>query len=193
MSKVLEAIVYFLQVTKGRVFAMSLEVGERVRIAVAGNDNEHLRPAFGHTPDQAIQFVWDAVHSIATSEETERASRVEELVAYLFGRHEVKMQARFDKRKEQCKLFFKLASDPEFLSQGTPKQLKFLEAAQDSAVLSLPKEERSGSYFSLHYRLQEARTSYAKNDITPYGWRDLELKVQDTRKTRSRLVWSSVR
>jgi hypothetical protein len=108
------------------------------------------------------------------------------------------MQARFDKRKEQCKLFFELASDPKFRSQRTPGQLKFLEAAQDifeytSAVLSLPKEERSESYFSLHYRLEEARTSYARNDITPYDWRDLELKVQDTRKTRSSLVWSSVR
>jgi hypothetical protein len=198
MSKILDSIVYFLPVAKGHVFALSLEVGERVRITVAGNDNEHFLPAFGYTPAEAIQFVWDAVLSIATSEETESTSRFEELVAYLFERQEAKMQARFDKRKEQCKLFFELASDPKFRSQRTPGQLKFLEAAEDifeytSTFFGLPKEKRSESYYVLHYRLGKARSSYTKNDITPYAWRDLELKVQNTSNTRSRLVWPSVR
>lgn len=187
MSKVVDAIVYFLPVAKGLVFALSMEVGERVRIAVAGNDNDHFLPAFGDTPTQAIQFIWDALRSIGTSEETTLTSRVEELVAYLLERHEPKMQARFDKRKEQCKLFFELASDPEFRSQRTPGQLKFLEAAQDifeytSMFLGLPQEKRRKKGGGLLYRLEEARPSYVKNDITPYSWRDLELKVQDTRK-----------
>jgi hypothetical protein len=166
-----------------------MEVGERVKIAIAGNDNDHFLPAFGDPPTEAIQFIWDALRSIATSEETTMASRVEELVAYLLERHETKMRARFDKRKEQCKLFFELASDPEFRSQRTTEQLKFLKAARDifrytSTFLGLPQEARRESYGGLHYRLEEPRTTYAnaKNDITPYSWRELDLKVQDTRK-----------
>ncbi|KAJ2913004.1 hypothetical protein MD484_g7426, partial [Candolleomyces efflorescens] len=187
MSKVLDAIVYFLPVSKGHVFALSLEAGGRARIAVAGNDNEHFRPACGRTPVEAIHFIWDALRSIvATSEEKEKRSRVSALLAFLYGRHEAKIQARFDKRKEQCKLFLELAKDPDFQSRCSPEQLKFLSAARKifratSVCLEFSKEEAiSEKWTYFHYVLQEAQDSYVKKDVTPYSWHTLELKVQNT-------------
>ncbi|KAJ2911844.1 hypothetical protein MD484_g8571, partial [Candolleomyces efflorescens] len=184
MSKVLDALVFFLPSTKDRVFALSLEVGERVTISVAGNDDEHFLPAFGHTPDAMIQSVWDALRSIAS--EPENTARVKELVGYLFERHETKMRARFNKRKEQCRLFFELVNDPAFLSQRTPEQREFFKAAEKifkftARVFELPPEKRKEAYYGLHCRLEQYRPSYSKGKHASYIWRDLELKIQERR------------
>ncbi|KAJ2915089.1 hypothetical protein MD484_g5358, partial [Candolleomyces efflorescens] len=188
MSKVLDAMVYFLPVSKGQVFALSLGVGERVTICVAGNDDSeaHFRTACvnGATPDAMIQSVWDGLRSIVLSEPTSLNSRKKELVAYLFERHQGKMQRRFEKRREQCKLFFELASDPVLVSQRAAEHREFLKDARDifhytCTFFDLPQEKRKEAYYALYYRLEEARTSYAKRKDTVFcSWWSLELKVR---------------
>ncbi|KAJ2915084.1 hypothetical protein MD484_g5352, partial [Candolleomyces efflorescens] len=184
MSRVLDAMVYFLPVSKGQVFALSLEVGERVRIYVAGNDGDHFRPAFGHTPDAMIQSIWDALRSIA-SEPTNNSLR-KDLVVSLFERHIHKMQNRFEKRKEQCQLFFELADDPALVSQRTPEKQEFLEVAHDifyamSSFFELPEGGRKEAHLNLYHHLDEVQTYYSKSKSAfSNTWRDLELKVRET-------------
>ena len=190
VAKILDAVVHFLPTTKGLVFAISLEVNDSVRIAVAGNNEEHFREVSGQTPSDVIQSIWTTMQSIAASEKPERGSHIQDIIVYLLDRHQLKLGDRFAKGKEQCKKFFELAKDSDSWSRLSANQQQFMAAAENifeytSRFFDLPPEKRSSKYYVFWARLQAARTSYESyklKGLTPsMGWvRSLESDVPAT-------------
>lgn len=181
IHKLLDAIVYFLPTSKDDVFALSLEVGDEVAVALSGNDGKHFEQMFGRTPAETVLFIWDKLKCIAQSDREN--SQLTELVLYLLRRQDGRIETRFRKSNEPCKQFFELVRDPERRSQYTPEQIKFLDAAEDvflgtSEFFEFPLEKREASYNAYVLRLQRARTSYKQDAVKPpYPWHDLEVKV----------------
>ncbi|KAJ2917363.1 hypothetical protein MD484_g3054, partial [Candolleomyces efflorescens] len=185
VAKILDAIVHFLPTTKGPVFALSLEVNEtNVRMTVAGDTQEHFRKAFNQTPAQFIQSIWTGMHSIATSQ----GPPAKDLIASLFQRHEVKLMQRFEKRKDQCREFFRVAKEPDFWSTLSAHQRRLVVAAEDifeytSTFFNFPQEKRRKMYPRIYSRLQEASVRYKaskKDPMENMEWvRALESTVQD--------------
>ncbi|EAU87739.1 hypothetical protein CC1G_11017 [Coprinopsis cinerea okayama7 len=106
---------------------------------------------------------------LVSSDNEKAAVHAKELTAYLFKRHLTKLKNRFEKGRDQCAKFFELARQPESWSSYTPREQKYLSAAQKIFEMTADFLAQSRldqqSCFALHCRLLEARHSYIANEV----------------------------